>query len=488
MIFMKKILVIFLSFFVFLIILEIFLRLFGYFFVLNNQKTAYVLKENNVYRIMCLGDSTTALGGVDSYPYILEEVLNNSYSKIKFEVINKGEILVDTEHIANNLESNIYKYNPNLIIVMAGINDKYKMAFGAWTKPNFLFNNFKIYRFLVMIFENIKQKQQIKEKDKNIDYELRILESIKKDETNLQNYLELGTYYKNLGKFDKAVDYFNKAADRVKDNYIPYYLLGLTYYGNKNYNKGIEMLKKSIELNPKHVNSYMNLGFCYKEQSEFLKAAEILELGLKINQRNYELYSEIGFCCKELKMYDKAEVMLLKSIKYLPLYFWAYAELVDVYKKNQENNKAKKILSDYIKIQPYDDKAYRKLSEIYYLEGNFKYAEDLKKKANHLNVTKYQMLTKNNFLRIKETADKFGIKIIFMQYPLRSVVPLKSIFENNSVEIVDNEQNFKSAININGFSHYFVDIFAGDFGHCSREGNKLIAENLKNTILKDNFQ
>ena len=92
------------------------------------------------------------------------------------------------------------------------------------------------------------------------------------------------------------------------------------------------------------------------------------------------------------------------------------------------------------------------------------------------------------FLKIKEITDKFGIEIIFMQYPLRSVVPLKNIFENIKVGIVDNEQNFKSAITVNSFSYYFVDIFAGDFGHCSREGNKLIAENLKNTILKDIFQ
>ena len=35
------------------------------------------------------------------------------------------------------------------------------------------------------------------------------------------------------------------------------------------------------------------------------------------------------------------------------------------------------------------------------------------------------------------------------------------------------------------YSKYFSDTFANDFGHCTREGNRLIAENLADTILKN---
>lgn len=490
---MKKFLVMILGIIVFFTIVEVFLRLFGFVFLLNSEKGKIVKpKVSGVQRIMCLGDSTTALGGVDSYPYQLEEILNNSGLKVKFEVINKGEILVDTKQILRNLNNNIYKYDPDWIIVMAGINDNYKMAFGSSYKLQIFFNNLKIYRFLVLFFENLKQRQKIKrinsefaQESNQSNWENQMLERSKNDNNNAQNYLELGTYYKNLGKFDLAIEYFSKVLDIVKDNYIPYFLMGVTYFDNKSYDKAIEILQKSINFNPKHVISYMYLGFCYKQKGDFLEAIKILELGLKLNKNNYELYSEIGFCYKEIKNYEKAEVMLLKSIIYLPNYFWAYSELVDIYKIKKEYSKAEEVLKKYIKMHPDDDKGYRELSNIYSFKGLINLAEEFSKKAEISNNKKYNILTKNNFLEMKNLADNFGLKIIFMQYPLRYSGPLKDIFnQTKDVEIIDNEKTFKNAISDNKFSDYFVDIFAGDFGHCTAKGNRIIAENVSKVILR----
>ncbi len=53
---------------------------------------------------MCLGESTTALGGRYSYPRQLENVLNERNTGIKFSVINKGIAATDTTMIASLLE------------------------------------------------------------------------------------------------------------------------------------------------------------------------------------------------------------------------------------------------------------------------------------------------------------------------------------------------------------------------------------------------
>jgi len=37
------------------------------------------------------------------------------------------------------------------------------------------------------------------------------------------------------------------------------------------------------------------------------------------------------------------------------------------------------------------------------------------------------------------------------------------------------------------YNDYFTDMFAGDFGHCTRKGNRLLAENIANVILKEYF-
>lgn len=72
---------------------------------------------------------------------------------------------------------------------------------------------------------------------------------------------------------------------------------------------------------------------------------------------------------------------------------------------------------------------------------------------------------------------------------MRSISPLRKIFENDEkgVIFVDNELIFKEAINKYGTRAYFKDMFGGDFGHCTDKGNRLLAENIANTILREVF-
>jgi hypothetical protein len=55
------------------------------------------------------------------------------------------------------------------------------------------------------------------------------------------------------------------------------------------------------------------------------------------------------------------------------------------------------------------------------------------------------------------------------------------------VLFVDNEAVFKNAICNAGYNTYFIDMFGGDFGHCTSLGNRLLAENIAGVILKEVF-
>ena len=66
------------------VMLEIGLRIGGAtFFFLQEYRNRLSLRERGTYRIMCLGESTTALGGKNSYPSQLEEILNKHNIGIK---------------------------------------------------------------------------------------------------------------------------------------------------------------------------------------------------------------------------------------------------------------------------------------------------------------------------------------------------------------------------------------------------------------------
>ena len=90
-----------------------------------------------------------------------------------------------------------------------------------------------------------------------------------------------------------------------------------------------------------------------------------------------------------------------------------------------------------------------------------------------------------NYFKLYQILDKYGIPLVAAQYPMRSVAPLEHIFASKKVYLVDNESLFKDPIAEFGYETFFIDYFAGDFGHCTAEGNKLLAENIKDVILQN---
>ena len=88
-----------------LIVMEVFLRLAGgIFFYIQEHRNKIPEQSANVYRVLCIGESTTALGGESSYPTQLEELLNAKSKGRKFKVINKGLPAKTTTDILANID------------------------------------------------------------------------------------------------------------------------------------------------------------------------------------------------------------------------------------------------------------------------------------------------------------------------------------------------------------------------------------------------
>jgi len=123
--------------------------------------------------------------------------------------------------------------------------------------------------------------------------------------------------------------------------------------------------------------------------------------------------------------------------------------------------------------------------------AKYELAEEYYKKANELRLEYYNPVTRYNYQKLKEILDKRGIKLVCVQYPVRSVEPLKKIFNvQERITFVDNEKLFKDALKNAKYKYkeYFIDMIGGDFGHCTTKGNRLLAENIANVILKDLFK
>ena len=86
---------------------------------LRDQKYPFD-KEDNVFRIIVIGDSMTFGWGVeahDTYPKVLERMLNETAKDIEFEVINISKFGSGPLHFSQFLEYIGLKYQPDLVVV-----------------------------------------------------------------------------------------------------------------------------------------------------------------------------------------------------------------------------------------------------------------------------------------------------------------------------------------------------------------------------------
>lgn len=77
------------------------------------------IKGDGVYRIVCLGGSTTAEG----YPLHLESLLKKRYASKRIEVVNAGVPAWTSQENVINLVINLLDLEPDLLIIHQGVND-----------------------------------------------------------------------------------------------------------------------------------------------------------------------------------------------------------------------------------------------------------------------------------------------------------------------------------------------------------------------------
>jgi tetratricopeptide (TPR) repeat protein len=166
----------------------------------------------------------------------------------------------------------------------------------------------------------------------------------------------------------------------------------------------------------------------------------------------------------------------------------AYSWLGRCYLKQKKYAQGEEVFEKIINREPGNEKAYGVLAVIYKETGRDELAEECYKKIDILNSVSYNRITRNSYQKLKEILDGRGIRLVCVQYPLRGAEPLKKTFRSREgIIFIDNEKIFKDAVAKAGYKEYFEDIFAGDFGHCTPKGNRLLAEKIARAVIKELF-
>jgi tetratricopeptide (TPR) repeat protein len=377
---------------------------------------------------MCLGESTTQ----GEYPVFLEEILNQSNAGIQFSVIDKGCAGTTTSAILERLIFNLDQYYPDMVVAMMGVNDwgtHIPDEASTALKGLFFVRSLRTYKlarlFWLHLLTKAKKMGLYKADQYNQDEPNITEDSFKKaialDLKDFEKYHELGRFYQDQAKFSQAEDIFKKVIELFPKNNIAFYELARLYRNDNKLVDSEAAFKKAIMLESENYNAYLELGWLYRDQGKFSQAEEI-----------FKKAADSDFDCKNCVYH-----------------------------------------------------AYAALSVLYEEMGKPELAEECAKKANRGGY--YNLIAINNYRKLKAILDKRKIRLVCLQYAMRSIAPLKEIFSGREggIIFVDNEKIFKDAVKKEGSNVYFRDMFAGDFGHCTEKGNRVLAGNIASAILKE---
>lgn len=487
-----------------LIIVDITFRAAGFIYLrAQENRNRRSLSKWGEYRILFLGESTTAEGGEDSYPRKVGRILRERIPGIKFSVINKGTPGVDTTHILSRLEDNLRQYKPNMVVAMIGINDQVTdVAHGGRLFRGIGYiKRLRLYKLLEVFWTKVRERDILKEiyltraryfQEKN-DYmmaERLFNKAIKIKPEEYDAYIEFARYYLEREDYSKAEEFFDKAVQADPKEYVPYLEYGRYWMERQEYSKSEEMFRKALDLSDNDYKVFIELGQCYNNGGRFDEAREMFEKAIESNHGAYESYLEFGRYHYQRQDYLEAEALFKKSLELNPANESAYMELGWCYAGQGRLSLAEEMFKKAIEAAPGTDIVYTELARFYESQGREKEAQAIiNKVAGKVRSTdELSEMTKRNYRKLADIVLMRGIKLVCVQYPRRRLEPLKKIFKSTDrIKIVDNRMIFREAIRKGSYEDYFVDRFAGDFGHFTSKGADLLAGNVADCIIKEYF-
>ena len=261
------------------------------------------------------------------------------------------------------------------------------------------------------------------------------------------------------------------------------------------YSEAQELYKKSIALDINNPVPYVDLAWCYDEQGRTLDAEQAFRKATAVKPKDYSIYIELGQFYQDHKRYLEAEAALKKALEASSDNDTVYISLGWCYGEQGKYLQAQEAFAKAIELRPQAKIGYTELAQYYYTDKDLypQTEEMLAKALAHFNKVRkvtgdYNEGTRRNYNRLREVLSRKGVKLVCMQYAMRPLGPLKDMLDSREgIIFVDNEAVFKEALKDGRYEDYFIDRFAGDFGHCTPPGNKIIADNVADVLWKEYF-
>ena len=515
-----------------LVALELGLRLVGLVWGAGHERRNQRDLDRGEVTILSLGESSTALFGDDAYPRQLEEVLNERTTPERFCVYNEGQPGVDSFVIILRLEEWLRRYDPDIVTVMMGINDAMEFfaslrQFEAEPETRRWYQRLKIFKLVMFLSLDIEDKRREQYEEETFTQEAERLLSRRNQTRPERWYMQYGSLYRRHGHYSEARDIYAEFASEYPCA-TAYFRLGRIYrdlsdeegeedwfrravaefpYDHTAYRGILRMLRRQGKLAEAErillqqaeaipdVLSYLDLGNFYLGRIQLARAEEAFNESIAIEPTGYA-WSRLGMTLEQMGRAADAEAAFVEAVAVDPcgeahvelgrflLRLGRKEEAAEAYLKAVDMGEGDWLFADYARHRrpPRYDTTHSELASYYRAEGRDDEAYALLDQivSNQMTLDSYRTLTEAVLSR--------GSKLVVVQYPMRDASTLRLMVPpQQGVAFVDNEEDFQRAVGERGYNSVFTDAFAGDFGHCNRAGNRIIADNIADVILGEFF-
>ncbi|MBF0485951.1 MAG: hypothetical protein HQL16_05510 [Candidatus Omnitrophica bacterium] len=502
--FAQKIALIFLGVALTFLALECVLRFGGFVFHCRQEMMNKASFSDDEIRILCIGESTTALGDDNSYPAILKTVLNQKSGTERFKVINKGMVSKNTRDILDQLNDNLTRYRPHIVVAMIGVNDtpQTRGAFArqSWTEA---FGQWRVCKLIFLLKQHLAHRLA---GNKNVPTSVKNTFAapgglVPPDALGEQYYVKINQELRPLQSSMVQVSHWLQTPgipDATKKELAgkamflqekirqDYKLIGIFHFINKDYPAAQKALEIALKLNPHDPSVLFEYARTLRAQKFFPQAFMILEQASAVVPQEPLVWMEMAETLSDMGKIPEARAIFLKTAGLNPPdQPWLYLQIGSWFKNNNFLDDAERALETSYQMNTWNLTTIDLLEEVYEALGRADKLKNLRAEAARQNkrANNYFPATAENYNEIVKAVHARGAVMVAMQYPLRPISTLKALFPSKEkIIFVENRTNFLAALQKGDFSRYFWDNFAGDFGHCSPLGNRMIAENLANVL------
>lgn len=453
------------------VVLELLLRIWSGIYVM---KFTYTKPETEgEFVILVLGESTTAGDTADIWPAQLEHLLRNTYPSRSIRVVNKAVPGTNTSTLVGNLSEQIESVRPDMIVSMMGINDEYD----ASLRLSQYVPTRQSDRLMVVRFFRIVSRQFSGALEDLYDFTI---------ERRRETIVGKAEEHRRDGEYELAQRYYHRAIAIAPDEAGSYLALATLYMSMQRRQEAERMFFIAREVAPASEIVFTEFGNFYRDTGRFEPAERMYQKALALNPEYGYVYGEYATLKYWYETDGAAAIPLYeRAIALYPELIANYFELADLYQGQQRNEDAVSLYRRVLQLEPDNSLALRLLAKIGVDAGE---VAGIAVVAGETARGYLHPATQNSYRKLLTLADAHNIPVIAVQYPLRSVEPLADHINGEMagiripVHVVGNEENFTKALTTLRYDDLFTDYFGGNFGHATREGNRLIAENVASAV------